>query len=227
MKRFYVGTMGLLIIGFALVGCVHQPSGQTDAGWITLFDGSNLDSWSAVGKANWRLEDGLLQADKGNGYLVSKNSYGDFQIRAEFWVDDGANSGIFIRCADPQKPGTSTCYEVNIYDKRPDPAFRTGAIVDVARPLAQVDAANRWSVLEISARGAHLTVTFNESPGRDIVGAGQARAFTDSKGIATFVNVDVLSPENGVYEIEGRGILKKVVRAVPGQMAKTEVMVLI
>jgi len=74
---------------------------------------------------------------------------------------------------------------------------------------------------------SNLTVTFNESPGRDIVGAGQARAFTDSKGIATFINVDVLSPENGVYEIEGRGILKKVVRAVPGQMAKTEVMVLI
>jgi putative component of toxin-antitoxin plasmid stabilization module len=32
------------------------------------------------------VEDKLLQADKGSGHLVSKNSYGDFQIRAEFWV---------------------------------------------------------------------------------------------------------------------------------------------
>jgi hypothetical protein len=87
MKRFYVITKRLLVIGFALVGCVHQPSSQSDAGWITLFDGSNLDNWQANGKANWRLEDRLLQVDKGNGHMVSKDSYSDFQIRAEFWVD--------------------------------------------------------------------------------------------------------------------------------------------
>jgi hypothetical protein len=52
LKRFYVSTMGLLVIGFALVGCVRQPASQSDAGWITLFDGSNLDNWTAVGKAN-------------------------------------------------------------------------------------------------------------------------------------------------------------------------------
>ena len=49
-----------------------------------------------------RLIDGVVQVDKGTGHLVSKNSYTDFQIRAEFWVDSDANSGIFIRCADPQ-----------------------------------------------------------------------------------------------------------------------------
>jgi hypothetical protein len=133
MKCFYAGTLSLLVIGLALAGCVHQPSGQSDAGWIALFDGSNLANWNAVGKANWRLEDGLLQADKGNGHLVSKNSYGDFQITAEFWVDADANSGIFIRCSDPQKPGTAVCYEVNIYDKRPDPDYGTGAIVNYAK----------------------------------------------------------------------------------------------
>ena len=161
MKRFYAGTMGLLVIGFALVGCVHQPSGQTDPGWITLFDGANLDNWNAVGKANWRLEDGLLQADKGNGHLVSKNSYSDFQIRAEFWVDDDANSGIFIRCADPQKPGSSTCYEVNIFDKRPDPSYGTGAIVNVAKVSPLPKAGGRWNIMEITAKGPHLIVALN------------------------------------------------------------------
>jgi len=42
-------------------------------------------------------------ADKAtkNSYLVSKQDYRDFQIRAEFWVSDDANSGIFIRCTNP------------------------------------------------------------------------------------------------------------------------------
>ena len=45
----------------------------------------------------------LFRPTRAHGHLVSKNSYTDFQIRAEFWVDSDANSGIFIRCTDPQK----------------------------------------------------------------------------------------------------------------------------
>ena len=92
--------------GFAAFPYTHQASGQTD-GWITLFDGKNLDNFNQVGNANWRIEDGAVVADKGNGFLVTKNTYTDYQIRAEFWVDDVANSGIFIRCTDPEKIGSA------------------------------------------------------------------------------------------------------------------------
>src|SRR6185436_3072202 len=74
---------------------------QTGSGWVTLFDGTNLDQWNRIGDANWKLTDGVVQADAGTGFLVSKSSYADFELRAEFWVDAAANSGIFIRCTDP------------------------------------------------------------------------------------------------------------------------------
>ena len=70
----------------------------------------------------------MVIADLGGkdaSYLVSKESYGDFQIRAEFWVDSDANSGIFIRAQNPEKIGADTSYEVNIFDKRPDPSYGT------------------------------------------------------------------------------------------------------
>src|SRR2546430_8381151 len=38
-----------------------------------------------------------------SGFLVTKNAYGDFQLRVEFWAGPDANSGIFIRCTDPEK----------------------------------------------------------------------------------------------------------------------------
>jgi Domain of Unknown Function (DUF1080) len=87
MKRASVITVGLLVIGLAALGCAS--SGGSGGGWTTLIDGtSGLDNWNRVGDANWRAQDGAIVADKGKGgFLVSKNSYKDFQIRAEFWAD--------------------------------------------------------------------------------------------------------------------------------------------
>jgi hypothetical protein len=161
MKRWSAMAAALLVLGFAAVRYSPEASGQADAGWVTLFDGSNLDNWNAIGNANWTLADGAVQADKGNGFLVSKNSYADFQIRAEFWADEDANSGIFIRCADPQKVTAASSYEVNIFDKRPDPSYGTGAIVDVAKPSTMLKAAGKWNTYEIIAKGPELTVTLN------------------------------------------------------------------
>lgn len=149
------------IVGLTVFGCSYLPFGQADAGWITLFDGSNLDNWDRIGNANWRLADRVVEADKGNGFLVSKNSYADFQIRAEFWVDADANSGIFIRCSDPQKVTATSAYEVNIFDKRPDPSYGTGAIVNVAKPSTFVKAGGHWNTYEITAKGTQFTVTLN------------------------------------------------------------------
>jgi hypothetical protein len=164
MKRLSVITMGLLFIGFTAFGCAQMPFGQSDAGWITLFDGSNLDNWNRVGTANWRLADGVVQADKsekGGGFLVSKNSYKDFQIRGEFWVSDDANSGIYMRCADANKLTDRTCYEANIYDKRPDPTYGTGAIVHIAAVSPMPKAGGKWNTYEITAKGPHLIVVLN------------------------------------------------------------------
>jgi len=161
MKRWSAITLALLFVGFTGLWQSHQASGQSDAGWVTLFDGTNLDNWNQIGDANWKVADGVVAADKGNGFLVSKKDYGDFQIKAEFWVDDDANSGIFIRCTDPNKIGTKTGYEVNIFDKRPDPSYGTGAIVDVAKPATILKAGGKWNNYEITAQGPKFTVTLN------------------------------------------------------------------
>ncbi|HZP37371.1 MAG TPA: DUF1080 domain-containing protein [Methylomirabilota bacterium] len=134
------------------------------SGWVTLIDGeSGLENWT-IGDANWRATGGAITADQGKGgYLVSKTPYSDFEIRAEFWAETDTNSGIFIRCADPTKIDAKLCYEVNIWDIRPEPKYGTGAIVDVAAvpvPIAN-KAGGRWNVYEITAKGNQLTVKLN------------------------------------------------------------------
>jgi hypothetical protein len=204
MRRWAILLSVLLAIsgsGLLLLQHSQNAAAQTDAGWVTLFDGKNLDNWSPIGTANWKLEDGSVVADSGNGFLVSKNSYTDFQLRAEFWLEDRTNSGIFIRCTDPNSVSGKTSYEVNIWDTRPEPKYGTGAIVDVAAVDPMPHAGGKWNVYEITAKGNTFTVVLN---GQKTVDGAQANKFasgrialqhgmgvTDDKGIVKFRKVEI------------------------------------
>jgi hypothetical protein len=124
-----------------------------------------MGEWDKVGETNWRMEDGALVADKKTSqdpaYLVSKEKYKDFQIYAEFWASDDANSGIFLRCQNPAKISAESCYEVNIYDQRKDPSYGTGAIVNFAEVDPMPKAGGKWNTFEIAAKGRHITVVLN------------------------------------------------------------------
>src|SRR5215475_12728515 len=105
MTRLSAITIALALAGAATF--IQGALAQTGTGWTQLFDGKSLDGWDQVGTANWRVEDGALVADKSTapqgGHLVTKGSYKDHMIYAEFWTDEKANSGIFVRCKDPME----------------------------------------------------------------------------------------------------------------------------
>jgi hypothetical protein len=162
MKRREFLKAGLFSICSAglLLRQARTAAAQGD-GWITLFDGKNLDNWSPIGTANWKLDDGQLVADNGNGFMVSKNDYGDFDLRVEFWIEAKTNSGVFIRCTDPASVTGKTAYEVNIWDTRPEPKYGTGAIVDVAAVDPMPHAADKWNTYEVIGKGDTFNVILN------------------------------------------------------------------
>lgn len=161
MKRSSFVITALLAV-FTVAGCVHRL--PTD-GWVTLIDGEKgLENWTRYGDANWRAEGGAIVADKGKGgFLVTKKSYTDFEIYAEFWADHTANSGIYMRCQDRNKIVDTNCYEANIFDSRADPAFGTGAIQHRGRiPLPNPHkTGGKWNVYEIYVKGPEITVKLN------------------------------------------------------------------
>ena len=152
----------IVVASAALAGCASAPS---SSGWTTLIDGDKgLDNFDRVGDANWRGEGGAVVADQGRvGFLVTKQSYRDFELRAEFFAQTETNSGIFLRLSDRVNITAENSYEVNIWDIRPEPKYGTGAIVGFAEvpvPIAN-KAGGRWNVYEIEARGARVTVKLN------------------------------------------------------------------
>jgi len=159
-RRRFISVAAAVLLG----GCASMGGGD----WVTLIDGEKgLENFNRLGGANWRAEGGAIVADKSpdNSYLVTKNSYRDFEIRAEFWADKNTNSGIFIRAQDPNKIAASNSYEVNIYDARPGQEYATGGIVDFAKiPVPNppsYKAAGKWNTFVITAKGDTVTVVFN------------------------------------------------------------------
>jgi Domain of Unknown Function (DUF1080) len=165
MKRMFA-IAAVAAVGVSAIA-ISQPATSQD-GWVTLVDGTKMGDWDKVADANWTMKDGALVADKDPAYLVSKKSYKDFQIKAEFWTDEDANSGIFIRCKTAKVIDSKECYEVNIFDKRPDPTYGTGAIVDVAKVNPMPKAAGKWNTYEITAKGPKMTVILNGQKTADV-----------------------------------------------------------
>jgi hypothetical protein len=182
-----------LVAALALIALtVAAPAVTAQGGWNTLLEGTSMKGWDVVGNANWSVADGSVQASMGTGFLVTPMSYTDFQITADFWVTDDANSGIFIRCSDPKTINAMNAYEVNIFDKRPDQTYRTGAIVDVAKPLSVINTGGKWNTIDITARGPRMTVLINGQKMVDVQDNKHARgpiALQYGAGTVKFKNV--------------------------------------
>jgi len=161
-----------------------------------LFNRKNLEGWTPLGDANWTVKDGVVSADKGAmSFLVSKDSYRDFDLRAELWVSPDANSGIFIRCTDRKQVTAANAYEVNVFDTRPDPTYGTGAIVNVAKVSPMPKAGGHWNVMEIRARGDAFWVKFDGATtvdgARDGKNAEGAIALQYGAGVVKFRKVEI------------------------------------
>jgi Domain of Unknown Function (DUF1080) len=167
MKKHISALAAAVALGLA--GCAGSGSS-----WTTLVDnGSGMENFDQFREANWASKDGAIQADRGGkdpAYLVSKQSYKDFELRAEFWASDDANSGVFLRCQNRADIGDESCFEANIFDQRPDPSYATGAIVKVAAvPKDFERAGGKWNTFEITAQGAHLVVVMNGKKTVDVM----------------------------------------------------------
>jgi hypothetical protein len=164
MKRQLTHVIVWLVATLVLSGCGHHLPSH---GWVALIDGDKgMENFDVTGGGNWRAEGGAIQADKsttkGASILVSKKSFKDFELYVEFWASEDTNSGVYIRAPNPKQVNTASgAYEVQIWDKNPNPVYSTGSLVNVAQVKPIYKAGGKWNTFEIYAKGPEITVVFN------------------------------------------------------------------
>ena len=74
---------------------------EISEGWIRLFDGQTLFGWKPNNKLGWSVKNGVITADSSDaanqGLLVSTTRFADYELRCDYRVEKGGNSGIFLR----------------------------------------------------------------------------------------------------------------------------------
>lgn len=127
------------------------------AGWIKLFDGETMFGWKPNSDVNWRITDGVIHADKGDpGLLVTTTEFADYELRCDFRLEKGGNSGIFLRSVFSPKDPTKDCYELNMCDTHP--AFPTGSLVGLIKPLKPVSGEEKWMTYHVVVEGNRIDV---------------------------------------------------------------------
>ena len=144
-----------------------------EPGFVSLFNGKNLDGWTLVQKADtgrgYVVEDGKLvcPAD-GGGNLLTDRDYANFVLRFEFRLQAGSNNGIGIR-APLAGDIAYTGMEIQILDHGDEkykgwlkPFQRHGSIYDVVPALPEaLKPVGEWNQEEITAEGRRIKVTLN------------------------------------------------------------------
>ena len=100
--------------------------GQPPADAIVLFDGKNLDAWRSDkgGPAKWKVENGYMEVVGGSGDIVTKQTFGDYQLHVEFREPSPpsgnsqgrGNSGVFL----------AGLYEVQVLDSYDNVTYADG-----------------------------------------------------------------------------------------------------
>jgi len=201
MKRFSLliaaAALALAAPAFAQKSKGAKPNTLTpeevSQGWILLFDGETSFGWSPRGSTQWQVLEGTLtpSAGTGKGVLSTNTEFADYRLTAEFWADEKANSGVFLRSPVSGEIAQTNAYEVNIYDGHEK--WPTGSINDVAAIKKRPKTVGKWNTLDITAEGNRLAVRLNGKKAVDATDARYARGTIglqyNGEGMVKFRNV--------------------------------------
>jgi hypothetical protein len=166
VRRWTVSLLALSLLLAAAAG--DETSSKPPEGFKPLFNGKDLEGWKPYGGKpdSWGVEKGILFVRGGGGWLMTEKEYADFELRLEFKVPKGGNSGVALRSplkGDPAYTGM----EIQILD---DSSYKgrlkewqhTGSIYGVVPPKkVATKPVGEWNRYRIVCKGRQVTVELN------------------------------------------------------------------
>ncbi|MFC1724196.1 DUF1080 domain-containing protein [candidate division KSB1 bacterium] len=152
---------------------------EIEEGFTLLFDGNTTNGWRGYNKEifpekGWEIDNGALRciANGKGGDIITEKEYGNFELKLEWKIAKGGNSGIFYRGKESKKDGIwKSAPEMQVLDnenhadakKGRDGNRKAGTAYDLipavpqnARPYGE------WNTVKIICRDTHIEHWMNE-----------------------------------------------------------------
>lgn len=142
-------------------------------GFALLFDGESLDAWRGYGEddvpGGWSAVDGALAYTPGvgGGDIITRETFTGFDLRLEWKIDPGGNSGIFFGVVEGPRRTYHSGPEIQILDNAGHPDGRNAITSagsnyalhapteDVTRPVGE------WNEVRIVREGDRVRQWLN------------------------------------------------------------------
>ena len=170
LKEDYSDRVDWMIAWMTTVKRYELTPAEKKDGFVMLFDGTNLDSWTGD-KTDYIIKNGTIcvtedYGDEGSLYTIKE--YGDFIYRFEFcFTKAGVDNGVGIRTplhTEALKNGMEIQISDNNFEKNLDiPDYEVhGSVVGVI-PAERVafPKLGTWNTEEIYVKGDYVKVTLN------------------------------------------------------------------
>jgi hypothetical protein len=165
---FYSGSRQIAQVGLLLIMFVTLSfSVRAQTGWISLFNGKNLDGWKVGENASsFSVVDGAIQVAGPRAHLfydgpVKNHMFKNFEYKAQVMTRPGANSGMYIHTTYQEKGWPAEGYEVQVNNSHTD-WIRTGSLYDIVDIKETYVKDNEWFTQYIKVEGKHITVKIND-----------------------------------------------------------------
>jgi hypothetical protein len=160
MKRICLASL----LGTLLLALTARAA--DDDGWVSLFNGKNLDGWKASeNKDSWSVEDGKIVCDGPRSHLFyvgDEKPFKNFEFQAEVMTTPGSNSGIYFHTKYQETGWPKFGHEAQVNITHGDPK-KSGSLygtVDVSNPPAKD---NEWHTQTVIVRGQQIVIKINDT----------------------------------------------------------------
>jgi hypothetical protein len=244
MKYLNSYVVCMLWVSFALMflmpgaavcqqGKIGEPAPNTlsgkekQEGWKLLFDGKTMKGWrgayrDSLPSKGWELRDGMLMVQPSGGGeaayggdIVTVDEYSSFELKVDFKLTEGANSGIkiFVTEQQPKTPGSAKGLEYQLLDDARHPDAKLG--INGNRTLAslydlipatnkKVNPIGQWNHARIVVKGKHVEHWLNgikvleyERGGKEFLAHKKESKFKDLDGFGEAEKGHILLQDHG------------------------------
>lgn len=169
MKNNFAYLMCLILgLGILNISTAQVGDSKADGGWISLFNGKNLDGWKVGENAHtFSVENGAIKVAGPKAHLfyvgnVENHNFDNFEFKASVMTKPKANSGIYIHTRYQEASWPVHGYEVQVNNSQGD-WKRTGSLYDVLNVMETYVGDNEWYTEYIKVEGKRIIVKINDT----------------------------------------------------------------